>query len=122
MQKPNSSFFGAMLLAAIAGVGLASQAAADEPSRVKLAPPGPCAESREAVGAADSGSSFSVIGPVSALLNPLSVAAPAPPPGQAPPIGSAANRPGACDEPGAGCRGQRDRVNPPIAPGGRPVN
>ena len=120
MKNPTSSFFGAMLLVAIAGVGLAGQAGAGEPSRAKLAPPGPCAEPREAVGAADSGSAFSVVGPVSALFNPLSVAAAAAAPSQAPPIGSAAIRRGSCDEPGAACRGQRDSANPPITPGGRP--
>lgn len=121
MKRPNSSIFGALLLASIAGFGLAGQAAAeDEASRARLAPPGPCAEARDAVGAGDAGSSFSIVGPVAALLNPLSVAAQAPRPAQAPPIASATTRPGSCDEPGAGCRGRRDQVNPPITPGGRP--
>ena len=95
--------------------------------RAKLAPAGPCAEPREAVGAV-APSSFSVVGPLQALFSPADVAAAPASPGQGVPAAAGMIRPGPCDQPGAGCA---QLANPvarqtaggaanPIVPGARP--
>ena len=85
----------------------------------ELAPPGPCAEPREAVtGAAPSAAAL--VGPLQSFFAPSDVAAaPVPPSRPAPAVG-AAIRPNACDRPGAGCSPSPIAGNPPIVPGGRP--
>ena len=120
MQRTHSGLFAPFVLTALFAFGFTASAGADVPGGAKLAPPGVCAEPREAVGAADSASRASVVGPVSALFNPVNVAAPPSVPKRNPPTTSVAAQRAACDVPGAGCRGQRAAPNPPIIPGGRP--
>lgn len=121
MQRTRSALFAPVLMATLLGIGVASSSArAEGPGPVRLAPPGECAEPREAVGSDDSASRFSVVGPVSALFNPSNVAAPPSIAAQSPPTASAAAQRAACDVPGAGCRGALAAPNPPIIPGGRP--
>lgn len=124
-MRMSSPLIRSMLLSAALATGLVPMANADSArdSSANLAPPGPCAEKREALRVA-APSSFSVVGPLQPFFNPADVAAapavamrpvPAPP--------SAMPRPGACDQPGAGCS-QTPRmpvVNPPIIPGTRPT-
>ena len=93
--------------------------------RAKLAPPGPCAEPREAVGAV-APSSFSVVGPLQALFGPADVAAAPVSPGRGAPLAAGIVRPGPCDRPGAGCNElaspvARTGTANPIVPGARPV-
>lgn len=88
---------------------------------VGLAPPGPCAEPREAISGV-SVSQISVVGPLQAFFGPADVAAaPASPARPAPsPVASA--RPVACDQPGANCAltPAFEFSAPPIIPGERP--
>ena len=92
-----------------------------------LAPPGDCAEPREAVSGVGA-STFSVAGAVASLLSPVDVAiGPAPAATLSPPEPSRAlARPGACDDPGSGCSAEVLRVprvlviQKPIVPGGAP--
>ncbi len=117
----------AVVCAGIAG-SATDAAAADDRGKRAIAPPGPCAEPREAAyGAAPSGpetSAFSVVGPLDSFFDPRDVAAAPGPPitRQGPPTAAALIRPGACDQPGAGCGAapQGFLVNPPFEPGKRP--
>jgi len=104
---------------------LAMPAVADDAEgRARLAPPGPCAEPREALTAA-SLAPGSIIGPLSDLFNPVDVAAAPPRPArQGRPAIRNRIRPGSCDEPGSGgCTpvgqssvGRLARPNPPDTP------
>jgi len=103
----------------IAGCLIVSSATLGHANTAELAPPGPCAEPREAVtGAAPSAAAL--VGPLQSFFAPSDVAAaPAAPSRPAPAVG-AAIRPNACDRPGAGCSPSPVAGNPPIVPGGRP--
>ncbi len=92
-----------------------------------LAPPGPCAEPREAVsgtGLAEGASELAVVGALQSFFSPSDVAAApeaATPP--APGASAAAVRyPGACESGGSAClASQRSAVgNPVVVPGTRP--
>lgn len=103
-------------------LGLASGAAVAE-GPAGLAPPGPCAEPREAVSGV-SVSNFSVVGPLQRLFSPADVAAAPQVSARPAPSQTATARPVACDQPGANCAPipASRRSTPPIVPGGRPGN
>lgn len=98
-----------------------------------LAAPGRCAEPRDAVDARVQ-DDFDVVGPATALFDPIDVAAGPPaldPVGgddprlrPQPPLPRPLARPGACDQPGSGCGAalpSRPVVTvPPVIPGDRP--
>ena len=92
-----------------------------------LAPPGPCAEPREALaGNGQPGGSAAILGSIQTLFTPSAVAAaPGAPTRPAPTAGGAPSRyPGACETGGSACQvAQRAAPadgNPPIVPGTRP--
>lgn len=85
-----------------------------------LAPPGPCAEPREAVTGVAPGSGGDSVPPLAALLSPSNVAAPPSAAARSVPSAGPAVRPGPCDQPGAGCALLPGPKIPPITPGGRP--
>jgi len=88
-----------------------------------LAPPGPCAEPREAIAGGALAGSAAVI-PLQSLFNPSDVAAAARPPVRSAPAAAAVQRPGACDGPSVACGATPSLGsapgNPPIKPGGPP--
>ncbi|MBC8187903.1 MAG: hypothetical protein H8E78_06820 [Proteobacteria bacterium] len=112
-----------ILLAGVIALGFAAQTSAGDQIS-GLAPPGACAEPREAaVGGVNP--NFSVVGSVAALLSPINVALapPAPAVGLARPVSYGLARPGACDRPASECGVEPAIVsggNPPIEPGGPP--
>ncbi len=110
-----------LLGAATAGADSDPDPAEKRGAVTMLAPPRPCAEPRN-LAAGVGASSFSVVGPLRNLFNPLDVAAGPRAPSQPRPAASALPRPGSCDTPGSGCGlTPGSRVgNPPIVPGGRP--
>lgn len=117
--RPLALALGLVTGLACVGLQLAPDAARAEEGGTLLAPPGACAEPREAL--AGGGSDFSVAGPLSDRFTPADVAAP-PPGDPAPPVVAATVRPGPCDVPGAGCAplvGQMG-TDPPVKPGPRP--
>lgn len=101
--------------------------------RGELAAPGRCAEPRDAVDARVQ-DDFDVVGPATALFDPIDVAAGPPGPDPVggddprlrpqPPLPRPLARPGACDQPGSGCGAalpSRPVVTvPPVIPGDRP--
>jgi len=95
-------------------------------SRPAVAAPGPCAEPR--IAADTRRDDFAVAGPVSALFDPVDVAAsPADVdahPRIEPPTIRPLTRPGSCDQPGSGCgvalSTRPQVVVPPVVPGVRP--
>ncbi|MCB9724251.1 MAG: hypothetical protein H6748_09415 [Spirochaetaceae bacterium] len=111
------------LAAALVGLGLlAVGSASADGAGAPLAPPGPCAEPREARSGSALGAGSSLVGPLEALFAPADVAA-APAVGLAGPPRPATSqliRPGACDVPGSGgCGlpgGGAIRENPPARP------
>ncbi len=86
-----------------------------------LAAPGACAEPREAIAGAGE-SSFSVVGPVAALLSPVDVGAgPGPPPRLGPPVSTRLARPGPCDGPDSACLRQPTTGPTTTGGGNRPI-
>ncbi len=100
-----------------ATLGMSALAGAETPEG--LAPPGPCAEPREAVVGAPPPSASSMVGPLSSFFSPSAVAAAATAAPRPPPSAARSIRPGACDNPGAGCAARSPAV-PVVRPGDRP--
>lgn len=114
---------------ALTGLLLAASAPAMAEGAVRIAPPGPCAEPREAmaVGMQDGGgegedSPLSLVGPLQSFFTPNDVAA-SPLPTQRPiPVAAAIRRPGGCEPPNLGaCQQAAPPGNPPVGSGGRPT-
>lgn len=98
--------------------GAAGMAVAETPEG--LAPPGVCAEPREAVIGVAPPSVSNMIGPLSSLFSPSAVSAAPPPPSRPPPSAARTVRPGACDQPGAGCVAKGGVGAPIVGAGDRP--
>lgn len=111
------SFACAGLLALTLGVSVA-----DAETKARLAPPGPCAEPREAVTGVvpGNGATAAAVGSLAALLSPTDVAAAPVKPARARPSPSNAPTPGSCDVLASACTAETVRVpieNPPISGG-----